>query len=61
MFSAQLQELGVATTDDLSRIDRLVRDEVERSVEFGEASPEPSEDILLTDIYTGADSHGRTI
>ena len=61
VFSAQLQELGVATTDDLSRIDRLVRDEVERSVEFGEASPEPSEDILLTDIYTGADSHGRTI
>ena len=61
VFSAQLQELGVATTDDLARIDRLVRDEVERSVEFGEASPEPSEDILLTDIYTGADSHGRTI
>jgi pyruvate dehydrogenase E1 component alpha subunit len=61
VFSAQLQELGAATTDDLARIDRLVRDEVERSVEFGEASPEPSEDILLTDIYTGADSHGRTI
>jgi TPP-dependent pyruvate/acetoin dehydrogenase alpha subunit len=58
-FSAVLQELGVADADALQRLDARVKAEVERAVTFAEASPEPGEERLLTDIYTGADAAGR--
>ena len=60
-FSAVLQELGVASADDLTRIDDEVKEAVEESVRFGEESPEPDENLLLTDIFTNADSHGRDL
>ena len=60
-FGAVLQQLGVAGAESLQRLDARVKDEVERAVTFGEASPEPGEELLLTDIYTGADAAGREI
>jgi TPP-dependent pyruvate/acetoin dehydrogenase alpha subunit len=59
-FAATLQQLGAAV-DDLQRVDDEVKAEVEAAVEFGEASPEPSPDILLTDIFTNADVDGRNV
>src|SRR4029450_5347319 len=47
-----LQQLGVPP-DAPQPLDDEVKAEVEAAVEFAEASPEPSADILLTDIYTG--------
>jgi pyruvate dehydrogenase E1 component alpha subunit len=58
-FGAVLQQLGVASAERLQGIDDEVKQEVEAAVEFGEASPEPGADLLLTDIYTGADPDGR--
>jgi TPP-dependent pyruvate/acetoin dehydrogenase alpha subunit len=60
-FSAVLQELGLADAAALQRMDGRVKDEVERAVAFAEASPEPGEELLLTDIYTGADAAGRDL
>ncbi len=59
LFGAQLQELGVATAEDLQAIHVQIDDEMERAIEFGESSPEPPASVLLTDIFTGADEHGR--
>jgi TPP-dependent pyruvate/acetoin dehydrogenase alpha subunit len=58
-FGAVLQQLGVASAEALKGLDDEVKAEVERAVEFGEQSPEPGPELLLTDIYTGADSDGR--
>jgi TPP-dependent pyruvate/acetoin dehydrogenase alpha subunit len=58
-FAAVLQELGVATAERLQGIDEAIQREVEEAVEFGERSPEPGADLLLTDIFTGADADGR--
>lgn len=60
-FSAVLQELAVADAGALQRLDTRVQDEVERAVTFAEASPEPGEEVLLTDIYTNADAAGRAV
>jgi TPP-dependent pyruvate/acetoin dehydrogenase alpha subunit len=58
-FAAVLQELGVASAEQLQALDTAVRQEVEAAVEFAEQSPEPGEEILLSDIYTGADANGH--
>jgi TPP-dependent pyruvate/acetoin dehydrogenase alpha subunit len=60
-FSAVLQALGVAGADDLKRIDDEINAEVEDSVRFGEESPEPGPELLLTDIFTNADADGRSL
>jgi pyruvate dehydrogenase E1 component alpha subunit len=60
-FSAVLQQLGAATVDDLQRLDDEIKAEVERAVQFAESSPDPDPDLLLTDIYTGADAAGREV
>ena len=58
-FGAVLQQLGVASAEALQGLDEEIKAEVERAVEFGEQSPEPGPELLLTDIYTGADPDGR--
>jgi TPP-dependent pyruvate/acetoin dehydrogenase alpha subunit len=60
-FSAVLQQLGAASVDDLKRIDDATKTDVEESVRFAEASPEPGPELLLTDIYTNADADGRSL
>lgn len=61
IFGAQLQELGVASADDLKRLHSQIDEEMDRAVDFGESSPEPMGSVLLTDIFTGADEHGRIV
>ncbi len=58
-FSAALQQMGISGVERLQEIDDAVRADVETAVEFGESSPEPGPEILLTDIYSGADADGR--
>ncbi len=60
-FAAVLQQLGIATADDLRRIDDEVKGEVEQAVAFGEASPEPGPELLLADVFTRADVEGRDL
>lgn len=60
-FSAVLQGLGVSDAARLQEIDAIVNTDVEAAVEFGESSPEPGPEILLTDIYSGADADGRLL
>ena len=60
-FSAALQALEVASPEFLKDMDNDVKEEVEESVRFGEASPEPGPELLLTDIFTNADSNGRDL
>lgn len=50
-FQAVLIERGVLTEADAARIERDVLDEVERAIEFAKASPEPSPESLMEDIY----------
>lgn len=61
IFGAQLQQMGVASADDLKRIHSQIDEEMDRAVDFGESSPEPAGSVLLTDIFTGADEHGRIV
>ena len=60
-FSAILQQLGVASAEAQQRIDDEVKAEVEAAVRFGEESPEPGPELLLTDIFTNADADGRNL
>ncbi|HEX2032628.1 MAG TPA: thiamine pyrophosphate-dependent dehydrogenase E1 component subunit alpha [Chloroflexota bacterium] len=60
-FGATLQELGVATAATLQAIDAEVQQEVEQAVAFGESSPEPGPELLLTDIYTRAQPDGHDV
>jgi TPP-dependent pyruvate/acetoin dehydrogenase alpha subunit len=38
-----------------------VQQEVEQAVAFGESSPEPGPELLLTDIYTRAQPDGHDV
>jgi len=59
LFTAHLEEAGIATDAVLSAIDTSVADEVALAVQFAEAAGwEPVGD-LLTDVYTPAEPSGR--
>jgi pyruvate dehydrogenase E1 component alpha subunit len=51
VFGDNLREKGVLDDDGLKAIEGRVREEVERSVKFADASPEPAPEELFTDIY----------
>jgi pyruvate dehydrogenase E1 component alpha subunit len=51
IFNAQLLEKKVATRKTLDEIEARVEDEVNKAVEFAEASPEPTMEDLYADIY----------
>lgn len=46
-----LEEWGVASEEDLKKIDKAAKAEVDQAVEEAKASPEPSTKDLWTDIY----------
>ncbi|MCL5947356.1 MAG: thiamine pyrophosphate-dependent dehydrogenase E1 component subunit alpha [Chloroflexi bacterium] len=50
-FATLLTQLGLAGAEDFQRYDDAVRQEVAAAVAFAESSPEPSPDLLLTDVY----------
>ena len=45
------QERGAMTADEIAQLDTRIESEIDEAVEFAKASPEPSEDQLMTDIY----------
>jgi len=51
VFGDNLREMGVLDDESLKAIEARVREEVERSVKFADASPEPAPEELFTDIY----------
>ncbi len=51
VFGDNLREKGVLDEEGLKEIEARVREEVERSVKFADASPEPAPEELFTDIY----------
>jgi len=51
VFGDNLREKGVLDDEGLKAIEARVREEVERSVKFADASPEPAPEELFTDIY----------
>ncbi len=51
LFSASLREEKVVDDKFLEEMDKEVREEVERAVQFADESPEPPLDDLYTDIY----------
>lgn len=54
LFEARLQELGVVTTEQSQALRDAIRAEIEAGIAFAEASPYPSEESLLDDIYAPA-------
>lgn len=52
LFQATLTEEGVLSDSDIATMDEEIKLEVENSVRFAEASPEPESAELFTDVYT---------
>jgi pyruvate dehydrogenase E1 component alpha subunit len=58
-FSERLEEAGLIEPTDIEEIERRVASEVERAVEFADASPEPSPESLYDGVYAlGGQVHG---
>ena len=51
IFRKALVEKKTATDTDLDDIENQVEEEVNKAVEFAEASPEPAMEELFADIY----------
>ncbi|HVF50488.1 MAG TPA: pyruvate dehydrogenase (acetyl-transferring) E1 component subunit alpha [Pyrinomonadaceae bacterium] len=51
VFAGSLKEQGVLDDAALAALEQRVREEVERSVQFADASPEPAPEELYTHIY----------
>jgi len=62
-LKARMIETGVATEEDLKRIDKEVKEEVDRSVKFAIESPLPPADELVKDILVDPSYvvKGRTV
>ncbi|MCA1621406.1 MAG: pyruvate dehydrogenase (acetyl-transferring) E1 component subunit alpha [Acidobacteria bacterium] len=59
VFGDNLREKGVLDDEGLKAVEARVREEVERSVKFADASPEPAPEELFTDIYASPIKPGR--
>jgi pyruvate dehydrogenase E1 component alpha subunit len=51
LFRTKVVESGALTESDVADIEKMVNDTVDDAVAFADASPEPPEEWLLTDIY----------
>ena len=51
-FEHELESLGLVTRSDIEFIRAEVEDEIKQGIAFAEASPTPSADDLLRDVYT---------
>jgi len=52
----RLMERGVASEDDLKKIDKEVKDQVAEAAEFAQSSPEPDPSELWTDVLAEAEA-----
>jgi pyruvate dehydrogenase E1 component alpha subunit len=51
-FEHELESLGVLSSPEIESIRAEVEEEIKRGVAFAEASPLPSAEDLLRDVYT---------
>jgi pyruvate dehydrogenase E1 component alpha subunit len=51
-FEAEMESLGILTTEDMERVRADVEKEIKEGLAFAEASPLPSPAELLRDVYT---------
>lgn len=51
LFTANLREKNLLDDAQLAEIEKGVREEIERAVQFADQSPEPAPEELYTDIY----------
>jgi pyruvate dehydrogenase E1 component alpha subunit len=57
-YRARLEEMGIAAAD-LDRIEEDARVEIDAATEAAKASPEPSEAVLMTDLWADGGSSWR--
>jgi pyruvate dehydrogenase E1 component alpha subunit len=59
LFRDRVQAAGLLSEDDVRTVEKDVADRVDEAVAFAEASPEPPEEWLMTDVYrNGPDEAG---
>jgi pyruvate dehydrogenase E1 component alpha subunit len=51
LFSSSLKEKQILTDQDIEKLEKTVRDEVEQALRFAEESPLPAPEELYTDVY----------
>ena len=51
LFTASLKETHIIDDQLIAKMDKQVREEVERAVRFAEESPEPAPEELFRDVY----------
>lgn len=59
LFSSSLKEKHILTDQDIEKLEKSVREEVERALRFAEESPLPAAAELYTDVYANAISPGK--
>ncbi len=51
IYHRYLTDNGIATSDELDKLDQQVENEVQAAVQFAESSPDPAPEALFEDIY----------
>jgi pyruvate dehydrogenase E1 component alpha subunit len=59
LFSSSLKEKQILTDQDIEKIEKSVREQVERALRFAEESPLPAAAELYTDVYASPISPGK--
>jgi pyruvate dehydrogenase E1 component alpha subunit len=59
IFIDRLKEADMLTDEELNAIDKRVVEEVQDSLDFSDASPEPGPEELYLDVYADESGHGR--
>jgi pyruvate dehydrogenase E1 component alpha subunit len=50
-LKGRIIESNIATEDDMKKIDKDIKEQVEAAVKFSEQSPLPPKEELVTDVY----------
>ena len=63
VLRTQLQQVGVLTDDDFTKLDEEVKAVVQDAWDFADASPEPPVEALYEDVLveTTSDSHAEAV
>lgn len=59
LFSSSLKEKQILTDQDIEKLEKSVREEVERALRFAEESPLPAAGELYTDVYANPITPGK--
>jgi len=59
LFSSSLKEKNILTDQDIEKLEKSVREEVEQALRFAEESPLPAPEELYTDVYANPITPGK--